>query len=76
MKALLCMFAVAVAECLFGMEVPSLPEAIFADAEVSTNFTFAVGCDATWIWRRERECHHQSRRDGLWPDDKVKTRVC
>ena len=43
MKALLCMFAVAVAACLFGMEVPPLPEAAFPDAEVSTNFTFAVG---------------------------------
>ena len=43
MKALLCMFAVAVAECLFGIEVLSLPESAFFDTEVSTNFTFAVG---------------------------------
>ena len=37
------MFAVAVAECLFGIEVLSLPESAFFDTEVSTNFTFAVG---------------------------------
>ena len=42
MKALLCMFAVAVAACLFGIEAPSLPEATFPNAEVSTNFSFAV----------------------------------
>ena len=42
MKALTCMFVVAVATCLFGIEVPSLPEAKFPNAEVSTNFTFAV----------------------------------
>ena len=46
MKALLCMFAVAVMACLLGMEVPSLPEAAFPNAEVSTNFTFAVGAVA------------------------------
>ena len=46
MKALLCMFAVAVAACLFGIEVPSLPEAAFPNAEVSTNFSFAVGAVA------------------------------
>jgi hypothetical protein len=42
MKALLCMFAVAVAVCLFGIEAPSLPEATFPNTEVSTNFSFAV----------------------------------
>ena len=46
MKTLLCMFAVAVAACLFGIEVPSLPEATFPDTEVSTNFSFAVGAVA------------------------------
>ena len=46
MKALLCMFAVVVATCLFGIEVPSLPEATFPSAEVSTNFSFAVGAVA------------------------------
>jgi len=46
MKTLTCMFAVAVAACLFGTEVPSLPDAAFPDTEVSTNFTFAVGAVA------------------------------
>ena len=46
MKALLWMFAVAVAACLFGIEVPSLPEATLPDTEVSTNVAFAVGAHA------------------------------
>ena len=46
MKTLLCMFAVAVAACLFGIEVPSLPEATLPDTEASTNFSFAVGAVA------------------------------
>ena len=46
MKVLMCMFVVAVATCLFGIEVPALPEATFPNAEVSTNFTFAVGAFA------------------------------
>ena len=42
MKALTCMFVVAGAACLFGIEVPSLPESMFPNAEVSTNFMFVV----------------------------------
>ena len=46
MKTLLCMFAVAVAACMFGTEFPPLPEATFPDTEVSTNFSFVVGAVA------------------------------
>jgi len=31
------------AYCVFGIEVPALPQSEFADTEVSTNFVFAVG---------------------------------
>ena len=73
MKALLCMFAVAVAACLFGIEAPSLPGATFPNAEVSTNFTFAAGAVANrrlvftlelqasprWLWVFRKVMEHQ-----------------
>ena len=88
---------VVLAAYSFGFDIPALPNAEFHDAEVSTNFTFAVGavanrklvfslelqatpsnnvevaigCDAAGVWRCERECHHQSYRNGFWPDDKI-----
>ena len=43
MKAWILMFAGIVAICASGVEVPALPPSEFADTEVSTNFTFAVG---------------------------------
>ena len=46
MKVLTCMFAFAVAACLFGIEVSPLPDATFPDTEVSTNVAFAVGAHA------------------------------
>ena len=42
-KKLVCLFAVLVAACSFAVEVTALPPAEYADAEVSTNFVFAVG---------------------------------
>ena len=46
MKAAICLFAVFVSVCSFAVEVSALPDAEFADTEVSTNFTFAVGAVA------------------------------
>ena len=43
MKMWILMFAVFVAICASGVEIPVLPPSEFADTEVSTNFTFAVG---------------------------------
>ena len=43
MKTSACLFAVLVSACSFAVEVPALPQSEFADTEVSTNFTFAVG---------------------------------
>ena len=43
MKALLFVVPVLLAFCSFGTDVPALPATEFADTEVSTNFTFAVG---------------------------------
>jgi len=42
-KALVCLFAVLVAACSFAVEVTALPTSEYADAEISTNFVFAVG---------------------------------
>ena len=38
----ICM-ALLYACTVFGIELPALPQSEFADTEVSTNFTFAVG---------------------------------
>ena len=38
----ICM-ALLYACAVFGIELPALPQSAFADTEVSTNFTFAVG---------------------------------
>ena len=38
-----CLFAVMVAVCSFAVDVSAIPPSEFADTEVSTNFTFAVG---------------------------------
>ena len=46
MKTTTVLAAVHFAVCSFGVEVPSLPPSEFADTEVSTNFTFAVGAFA------------------------------
>ena len=46
MKASVCLFAVLVSACSFAVEVGALPQSEFADTEVSTNFTFAVGAVA------------------------------
>ena len=46
MKMWILMFAVFVAICASGVGVPALPLSEFADTEVSTNFTFAVGAVA------------------------------
>ena len=43
MKTAVCLLAVLVSACSFAVEVPALPPSEFADTEVSTNFTFAVG---------------------------------
>ena len=44
MKTIVVAFIVLlVACCAFGVEVSPLPPSEFADTEVSTNFTFAVG---------------------------------
>ena len=42
MKTSICVSIVVLAACLFGIEVPSLPESMFPNAEVSTNFMFVV----------------------------------
>jgi hypothetical protein len=42
-KTLVCLFAVLVAACSFAVEVTALPTSEYADAEISTNFVFAVG---------------------------------
>ena len=46
MKTSVCLFAVFVSACSFAVEVGALPQSEFADTEVSTNFTFAVGAVA------------------------------
>ena len=46
MKISVCLFAVLVSACSFAVEVGALPQSEFADTEVSTNFTFAVGAVA------------------------------
>ena len=46
MKAIVFYSALLSVCAVFGVEVPSLPEAAFPDTEVSTNFTFAVGAVA------------------------------
>ena len=43
MKMWILMLAVFVAMCASGIGVAALPPSSFADTEVSTNFTFAVG---------------------------------
>ena len=43
MKVMLIVVLVVLAFDSFGFEVPALPQSEFADTEVSTNFTFAVG---------------------------------
>ena len=43
MKASGCLFAAFVSASSFAVELPVLPQSDFADTEVSTNFTFAVG---------------------------------
>ena len=45
-RASICLLAVFVSACSFAVEVSALPEAEFADTEVSTNFSFAVGAVA------------------------------
>ena len=46
MKVTLFAFSILLAFVGFGMEVPALPPPEFPNAEVSTNFTFAVGAVA------------------------------
>ena len=43
MKAKTFLAVVHFAACSFAVDVPALPPSEFADTEVSTNFTFAVG---------------------------------
>ena len=43
MKSSVCLFAAFVSAYSFAVELPALPQSVFADTEVSTNFTFAVG---------------------------------
>ena len=43
MKTSVCLLAVLVSACSFAVEVAALPDAEFADTEVSTNVAFAVG---------------------------------
>ena len=43
MKASVCLFAALVSASSFAVDVPALPDSSFADTEVSTNFTFAIG---------------------------------
>jgi len=42
-KAWVLISVAFVAACVSGVEVPAIPPSEFADTEVSTNFTFAVG---------------------------------
>ena len=42
-KTWILIFAGFIATCASGIESPALPPSEFADTEVSTNFTFAVG---------------------------------
>ena len=42
MKAAICLFAVFVSACSFAVEVSALPDAEFADTEVSTNVALSV----------------------------------
>ena len=46
MKSTLTLFAIILAACSFAAEVSALPDAVFADTEVSTNFTFTIGAVA------------------------------
>ena len=46
MKASICLLSFFVATPSFAVEVGALPQSEFADTEVSTNFTFAVGAVA------------------------------
>ena len=43
MKTALFIVFALIAPVVLGMEIPALPPSEFADTEVSTNFTFAVG---------------------------------
>ena len=43
MRTLVCLMLIFITESSFGMDVSVLPLSEFADTEVSTNFTFAVG---------------------------------
>ena len=43
MTASISLFVVLLSACSFAVDVPALPDAAYADTEVSTNFTFAVG---------------------------------
>ena len=43
MKAATVLAAIHLAACSFGVAVSALSPSEFADTEVSTNFTFAVG---------------------------------
>ena len=45
-RASICLLAVFVSACSFAVEVTALPDAEFADTEVSTNVAFAVGAHA------------------------------
>jgi len=46
MKMTTMLAAVHLAACSFAVEVPVLPPLEFADTEVSTNFSFAIGAAA------------------------------
>ena len=46
MQAFVCLLAVLFSACSHAVEVPAMPQSEFADTEVSTNFTFAVGAVA------------------------------
>ena len=50
MKATFSIVLVLLALGSFGIEVPALPQSEFADAEVSTNFTFVVGEGSNRNW--------------------------
>ena len=45
-RASICLLTVLFSACSLAVELPALPGAKFADTEVSTNFTFAVGAVA------------------------------
>ena len=43
MKLGMCVLVATVGLCSFGVELPALPPSEYADTEVATNFSFAVG---------------------------------